>query len=182
MNHLLSMLRVLLVSGCGISILACLHQQHWYDCSLPVCITITGMTDTCLSASTTLAWPLLACLNQHHWYNRSLPVYINNTGMTAPCLSASTTLVWPLLACLYQQHWYDRSLSVCINNTGMTAFKYSDLLQHTSLWQVVLSILGSQLLIDLHPFYFFRHHKMHYCLLLLLGAHLWWKSSLLHAH
>jgi hypothetical protein len=31
------------------------------------------------------------------------------------------------------------------SHTGMTAFKHSDLLQHTSLWQVVLSILGSQL-------------------------------------
>jgi hypothetical protein len=61
-----------------------------------------------------------------------------------PCLSASTTLIRLLF-----KHFYS--------------------LVHTSLWQTVLSILGSQLM-GLGPFHAFRHKKMHCCMLLVLGA------------
>jgi hypothetical protein len=74
------------------------------------------------------------------------------------------------------------SWPVCIN-TGLAAFKHFDPLIHTSLWQTVLSTLGSQLSVGLCPFHSFRHQKLHHCILLVLGAKpLVEQSSLHHAH
>jgi hypothetical protein len=61
---------------------------------------------------------------------------------------------------------------VCINNTGSAAFKHFNPLIHTSLWQIVLSIPGSQLSMDLCSFHSFRNQKMHYCMFPVLGANL----------
>jgi hypothetical protein len=74
-------------------------------------------------------------------------------------------------------------LSLCINNTGSAAFKHFEPPVHTSLWQKVLSILSSQLSMDLCPIFSFRHQKT----ALLHVACPWCKtlveqSSLCHAH
>jgi hypothetical protein len=75
------------------------------------------------------------------------------------------------------------SLPVCINDTGSAAFKHFDPLVHTSLWQTVLSILGSQLSMNLCTFHSFRHQTN----TLLHVSCPWYKpvveqSSLRHAH
>jgi hypothetical protein len=44
------------------------------------------------------------------------------------------------------------SLDACINNIALAAFKHFNTLIHTSLWETVLSKLGSQLLMDLYLF------------------------------
>jgi hypothetical protein len=68
------------------------------------------------------------------------------------------------------------SLPVCINNTDSADFKHFDPLVHTPLWQTVLSMLGSQLSMDLCPLSFLQTQKTKikrlYCVLLVLDAKL----------